>query len=705
MTTAGTLLGVLEETTASGGDAFASGRDAAKHARAVRSRAASRADDHPAPRVSMIFDGTSPSRPAAPPRRPGSDVPPPAPPAYRPSQVQPTSSAGSDRSEKSRVASPAVSIDHLHLPPLDDLPCDIGSGDFDHVLAHLDAVADDDDLLVPPVAPDEGDYIFDASRDHLRFPGGSVTNVSSADSARASDAECSGGDGDGARASSYADAADAGDDKKRARLVRNRESAQQSRARKKQYVEELERKCRDLGRANAELRAFASTLMAECAGLRHHLHLATGKPPPPPGTVLPHPPPPGAAHATAPKIALPPTRGVMPDAGVPAMPAAGVPATPGAGVPDAGVPERLTPAKRRKRAPGGAVAAAVAATLAVLSVACVATAGSGSRAALVEPGKLALAASTTATPVGGSARRLLDANLDANLADATGMSAMLEATRRASVSSGAIPLRGRGRSVAIRDVGGEVRASALGPRRGSVLDDDIHADVGAEDEDGDGDATGSGSTPRGGEDDPWYAAFRAAGMRGANAILSRASCDEIFRFQPANDGVGVAGEAFARRLREATTRERDETRDGDEDVVFVAGGDRDDVARPGATPPPPRMTPELPPSAIPLPPSRPSVAAGRSDARGGPPPPPVAGRRLPDPGALIGGGVGAGDARDGDLGEDASLVSVLLPPAPTSSADGLGVGSLSKIFVVAYSRRSADYVTYSCRLPKGRSVA
>ena len=324
---------------------------------------------------------------------------------------------------------------------------------------------------------------------------------------------------------------------------------------------------------------------------------------------------------------------------------------------------------------------------------------------LVEPGKLALAASTTATPVGGSARRLLDANLDANLADATGMSAMLEATRRASVSSGAIPLRGRGRSVAIRDVGGEVRASALGPRRGSVLDDDIHADVGAEDEDGDGDATGSGSTPRGGEDDPWYAAFRAAGMRGANAILSRASCDEIFRFQPANDGVGVAGEAFARRLREATTRERDETRDGDEDVVFVAGGDRDDVARPGATPPPPRTTPELPPSAIPLPPSRPSVAAGRSDARGGPPPPPVAGRRLPDPGALIGGGVGAGDARDGDLGEDASLVSVLLPPAPTSSADGLGVGSLSKIFVVAYSRRSADYVTYSCRLPKGRSVA
>ena len=318
-------------------------------------------------------------------------------------------------------------------------------------------------------------------------------------------------------------------------------------------------------------------------------------------------------------------------------------------------------------------------------------------------GKLALAASTTATPVGGSAptprreSRRESRRRDGDVRDARGDPTRVRLLRRHSAP--------RPRTIRRDSRRRRVRASAAGPRRGSVLDDDIHADVGAEDEDGDGDATGSGSTPRGGEDDPWYAAFRAAGMRGANAILSRASRDDIFRFLPANDGVGVAGVAFARRLREATTRERDETRDGDEDVVFVAGGDRDDVARPGATPPPPRMTPELPPSAIPLPPSRPSVAAGRSDARGGPPPPPVAGRRLPDPGALIGGGVGAGDARDGDLGEGASLVSVLLPPAPTSSADGLGVGSLSKIFVVAYSRRSADYVTYSCRLPKGRSVA
>ena len=395
----------------------------------------------------------------------------------------------------------------------------------------------------------------------------------------------------------------------------------------------------------------------------------------------------------------------MPDAGVPAMPAAGVPATPGAGVPDAGVPERLTPAKRRKRAPGGAVAAAVAATLAVLSVACVATAGSGSRAALVEPGKLALAASTTATPVGGSARRLLDANLDANLADATGMSAMLEATRRASVSSGAIPLRGRGRSVAIRDVGGEVRASrALRTRRGSVLDDDIHADVGAEDEDGDGDATGSGSTPRGGEDDPWYAAFRAAGMRGANAILSRASCDEIFRFQPANDGVGVAGrrsrDDSGRRRRANATRRETVTRMSFSSRVGIETTSRVPERRPAAANDSRITAFGDSPSAVPT-----ERRGWKVRRAGGPPPPPVAGRRLPDPGALIGGGVGAGDARDGDLGEDASLVSVLLPPAPTSSADGLGVGSLSKIFVVAYSRRSADYVTYSCRLPKGRSVA
>ena len=647
-----------------------------------------------------------------------------------------------------------MSIDHLPLPPLDDLPCDIGSGDFGDVLANL---ADDDisDFLIPPVAADEGDHIFDASRDNLGFPGESYGGASSADSARASDDDASrrnrgsgSGSGSGSRVerdveAAAAASADGGDDKKRARLVRNRESAQQSRARKKQYVDELERKCRDLGRANAELRAFASALMAECAGLRHHLHLATGKPPPPPGTVLPHPPPPGAAHMAAPKIALPPigVAGVPTSGGVPTP--ARVPFVPGAPGSAAGSapasPERLTPAKRRKNAPGGAVAAAVAATLAVLSVACVATAGSGRVSsggdalrftALAAPGRLALAASEN--PVGGSgagsgaARRLLaaeDANLVADgrlLADATAMDA-LEATRRASamddarsstVSSGAIPLRGRGRSVAVRDDAGfvqrwfgESRRSGGDVGRGSVLDDDIDRDRSESDraEDEDDDATGS--TPRGGEDDPWYAAFRAAGMRRAD-LLSRASCDEIFRFRPAEDGVGVAGEAFARRLREATERERDETRNRNdeddegegEDVFFVAGGDRTDDARLGATTPPPPRRPELPPSAIPLPPASPSAAA-RPDAREGPPPPPVAGRRLPDPGALIGGG---------GWGEDASLVSVLLPPAPTSApADGggLGVGSLSKIFVVAYSRRSADYVTYSCRLPKGRSVA
>jgi hypothetical protein len=63
MTAAGTSLGVLEPTTASGGDAPASRRDAAKHERAVRSRAASHADDHrAAPRfVDLRFASRSPS--------------------------------------------------------------------------------------------------------------------------------------------------------------------------------------------------------------------------------------------------------------------------------------------------------------------------------------------------------------------------------------------------------------------------------------------------------------------------------------------------------------------------------------------------------------------------------------------------------------------------------------------------------------------
>ena len=53
------------------------------------------------------------------------------------------------------------------------------------------------------------------------------------------------------------------------------------------------------------------------------------------------------------------------------------------------------------------------------------------------------------------------------------------------------------------------------------------------------------------------------------------------------------------------------------------------------------------------------------------------------------------------VGDDSSLVSVLLPPSAkkTSTRSKSGFESLSKIFVVTYSRKREDYMTYSCRLP------
>ncbi|CAK9322802.1 unnamed protein product [Citrullus colocynthis] len=79
------------------------------------------------------------------------------------------------------------------------------------------------------------------------------------------------------------------DEKRKARLMRNRESAQLSRQRKKHYVEELEDKVRNMHATIAELNSKVSYMMAENAGLRQQLS-GSGmcQPPPPPG-MYPHP--------------------------------------------------------------------------------------------------------------------------------------------------------------------------------------------------------------------------------------------------------------------------------------------------------------------------------------------------------------------------------------------------------------------------------
>ncbi|XP_044505298.1 bZIP transcription factor 17-like isoform X2 [Mangifera indica] len=71
-----------------------------------------------------------------------------------------------------------------------------------------------------------------------------------------------------------------GEMKRKARLMRNRESAQLSRQRKKHYVEELEDKVRAMHSTIAELNGKISFFMAENASLRQQLNSGSAMPPP-----------------------------------------------------------------------------------------------------------------------------------------------------------------------------------------------------------------------------------------------------------------------------------------------------------------------------------------------------------------------------------------------------------------------------------------
>ncbi|KAA8517901.1 hypothetical protein F0562_015375 [Nyssa sinensis] len=78
-------------------------------------------------------------------------------------------------------------------------------------------------------------------------------------------------------------------EKKKARLMRNRESAQLSRQRKKHYVEELEDKVRAMHSTIQDLNTKISHIMAENASLRQQLSGGAMCPPPvPPGAMYSH---------------------------------------------------------------------------------------------------------------------------------------------------------------------------------------------------------------------------------------------------------------------------------------------------------------------------------------------------------------------------------------------------------------------------------
>ncbi|CAD6216899.1 unnamed protein product [Miscanthus lutarioriparius] len=157
---------------------------------------------------------------------------------------------------------------------LEDLDLDV---DFD-----LDLFASDGQLSQPPPlatssssagSPERGSSSSGAGRD-----GGGLRNEESSESSSRS---ASGTDGIGKGKGEEDEA------KRRARLVRNRESAHLSRQRKKQYVEELEGKVKAMQATIADLSVRISCVTAENAALKQQLGGAAGAAPPLPMPMYP----------------------------------------------------------------------------------------------------------------------------------------------------------------------------------------------------------------------------------------------------------------------------------------------------------------------------------------------------------------------------------------------------------------------------------
>ena len=554
------------------------------------------------------------------------------------------------------------------------MPGDLGAGSLEAL--PLDALVDDlgDDFL--PGGADAmrwgADAMFAAAPEApVASSGPSVSRLSRGETDSQTLAT------QNADAATTAENDEESDDRKRARLVRNRESAMLSRQRKKQYVDELERKYRHAQSANGELRRLAQRLIAECEGLRHHLALATGDPPVARGIILEHPPPPGVLMEAPPKVAIPRVAAAAP-AAAPAGRTTGAPPPPGIEPPIAGesapgspdthetTKQRLN-TKRRRVAPGSALAAAAAGALAVLSVVCVAS----------ERRKFSATAFRTSAS-GALAVQKLDVSrsfssakfADAERADTDGWVGAPK-RRLLALASGEDPRSAEDLSALAATraaVGDATDAIAYRFKTPSDFETDFGSDTSH---------TSGFETSYGGPEDPWYAAFRGTrGLRRAEEFR-RVACAEMFRFKPERvvsseragetgdvSGVSVvASDAFSARLRAEIDAEGDaesaETRRNAEK----------------------KKTPSsLLPRAIPMPASAtPTATTSVMSSPSGLPAPP--------PRTLSMGGI---------VDDDSSLVSVLLPPASASTKTVGSFDALSKLFVVTYSRRAGDYVTYSC---------
>ncbi|XP_062189291.1 bZIP transcription factor 60-like isoform X2 [Phragmites australis] len=147
---------------------------------------------------------------------------------------------------------------------LEDLDLDVN---FD-----LDLFASDGQLSQPPPLATSSSSAGSPERGSSSSGAGGVGGLRNEEASESSSRSASGKEKEGAEEEEEA--------KRRARLVRNRESAHLSRQRKKQYVEELEGKVKAMQATIADLSARISCVTAENAALKQQLGGAAGGSPP-----------------------------------------------------------------------------------------------------------------------------------------------------------------------------------------------------------------------------------------------------------------------------------------------------------------------------------------------------------------------------------------------------------------------------------------
>lgn len=266
---------------------------------------------------------------------------------------------------------------------------------------------------------------------------------------------------------------------RKARLIRNRESAQNSRARKREYVRDLEKRARMLEAQNGELQAMVMHLTNENHALRMGMGHASAAMPAVP-YMMPMYAPAMIPMVPTPKLPLPPKSASIPQS------------TPPAEVQSA--PSTHAP-KRRKQT---VVSAATALALGTLSV-----------VALVAPQSTSRSRSSVMQQSSSSSRRRLLALSGPEMPDEDHL-AMLGV----NITS----LREEVTELAARTFALPDKATASGV----ALWDDFTSDGRSVD-----------VFPGTDVNDPWYSAFKAAGMTHVD-LLSRVMCNEMFKFKPAD---------------------------------------------------------------------------------------------------------------------------------------------------------------------------